>query len=526
MAALTWYLLDALAGTSDHLSLQDDGGSAPSDATTGTGWTYGTTAADNYSRMNSQTERTALTFSTTAQPSGGPDNSLGDCFRTQSTLDGTFASGNFDIAIPVIAVSASGTHDGLLRIRVWRDTNEDGSTATEITSSTQETTAFTNLSSAGAQTLTLAWDPGGVTLTNEYLFLQVATRVTGAGGMSTNDVLVRVGSASRVITPDFTPAGGTTFTRSYSELAGLIDAFQRTSVANRVYSDSGGLQDAFARISTANRVYAESTGLQDAFARLSAANRAYSDNAGLTDAILRLSFANRLYADTAGLADAFARLASANRALAETTGLTDTFSRVSGANRVYTDPLGLADTILRLSAANRVYADALGLADAFSRIASGNRLFADSAGLADAATLTTTIVFALALAESLGVVDAYARTSDAARSFADSLGSTDAFFRSVQIFLVLSESLGLSEAYARQANASRALAESLGFAEAYARVASASRAFADILGILDSLLVEAGMAMDIMMDLEEVPRRRADEGCEIRTRAVDCANER
>lgn len=181
-----------------------DGGTAPGTATTGTGWTVAKIAADRYARMDSQTERASGSFGTVAQPDGAPDNTLGDSFRSPVTLNGDFAAANWDFQFPVIAVSSGGDQDGAMRFRLWRSANADGSGATEITSATQQGATVTNLTTAAQQISSLLFNPGAFTLTNEYLFVQLAWRITGAGGANTRDVLLRIGTDARVITSDFT----------------------------------------------------------------------------------------------------------------------------------------------------------------------------------------------------------------------------------------------------------------------------------------------------------------------------------
>src|SRR6266496_3615030 len=126
MAIKSFYLLNALAAGSNMMALQD-GGSAPATATTGTGWTVGTTAVANWSLMAALVKRLASTFAgAPAQPNAAPNNTLGDCFRTQLTLSGQFADGAWSFAFPVIAVVAGGTQDGRLHFRLWRGKDPGG----------------------------------------------------------------------------------------------------------------------------------------------------------------------------------------------------------------------------------------------------------------------------------------------------------------------------------------------------------------------------------------------------------------
>jgi hypothetical protein len=203
MAAKTFYHLNALASGSNHMNMQD-GGSAPTAATTGTGWVVGTVAANNYSLMNSQTEKASTGFGTTAMPNAAPENVGGDCWRTPNPLTGTFANANWTINTSVIAVTRAGsTQDGNVRVRVWKSPNADGSSATELTSATLVGGTVTNLTTT-AQSSNITWSPGGaITLNNEYLFFQYAWMISGVGGFSNCDVDFRIGSLSVVTTSDW-----------------------------------------------------------------------------------------------------------------------------------------------------------------------------------------------------------------------------------------------------------------------------------------------------------------------------------
>lgn len=176
----TLYLLNSTASGSNFGSLQF-GGTAPSTETTGTGWTVDTVGSGNYARMAYATERASSTFSGTAQPSGAPDNTLGDCWRSSSALSGDFATGVWTIAVPVIAVTAAAGQDGRVRVRLWRSTSATGASATEITSGAVAGTTVTNLATGAEQLSTVTTASiTGFTLANEYLFVQVAWEITGA----------------------------------------------------------------------------------------------------------------------------------------------------------------------------------------------------------------------------------------------------------------------------------------------------------------------------------------------------------
>jgi len=206
MATITYYLTDTLASGSAHMALQE-GGSAPTTARISTGWIVGTTAATVYSRMDAQTERANATLTSTVQPNGGPDNTLGDCFRTATTLNGSFAAGNWAFDWKVQGETrVTSTTGGRLRFRMWRSVNADGSSATEITAATQTSTLFAALANSASQAIAKTYDPGAFTLANEYLFIQHALSITTAGDNSTADVHLCVGTGNSIVTTDFTVA--------------------------------------------------------------------------------------------------------------------------------------------------------------------------------------------------------------------------------------------------------------------------------------------------------------------------------
>lgn len=176
----TLYFLDSAASGSNFGQLQV-GGSPPSTATTATGWTVDTVGATNYALMAYASERASTVFSGTAQPAGNPDNSLGDCFRSTSTMSGDFATGVWTIAVPVIAVSAAAGQDGRVRVRLWKSSNATGTSPTEITSGAVAGTTVTNLTTGAEQVSTVTTGSiTGFSLANEYLFVQIAWEITGA----------------------------------------------------------------------------------------------------------------------------------------------------------------------------------------------------------------------------------------------------------------------------------------------------------------------------------------------------------
>lgn len=150
--------------------------SAQSTATSPTGWTVAGLAAGQMARMAFGVERAAGVFSATAQPSGAPDAALGDGYRTAATLNGTYPAGTWTIPVPMLAVDAAGANIRA-RIRLWRSLNADMSSATEITSGSVIGTTIPSLGTVTPQTSVCTVSLGAVTLTNEFLFLQIAAEI-------------------------------------------------------------------------------------------------------------------------------------------------------------------------------------------------------------------------------------------------------------------------------------------------------------------------------------------------------------
>lgn len=167
-----WYFLST---TTDGWGVLQVGGSAPSDATVSTGWMmYGVSTAQ-YSRMAFGSVRATDTFSGTAQPSSGPDNTLKDAWRTTSAISGTIAAGSWKMHLPCIAPLEGAEGANLrLRLRIWKSANADGSSPTEITSGTQVGSTITDLQSTSPQISSFAFTLSEITLSSDYLFVQVA----------------------------------------------------------------------------------------------------------------------------------------------------------------------------------------------------------------------------------------------------------------------------------------------------------------------------------------------------------------
>lgn len=172
------------------------------EATTNTGWTVGTVAATNYKIMAIGEKRSASGWTSTPPT---PNPTAGMDILESGVLSGKFAAENWAALLKVIAVTAGGDQDGAARVRLWR--TKDKTTWTALTSNV-DLSAVTNLAVGTAQATEGVLAPGGFTLTEEFLGLQLCWKITGAGAGSTRDVLFREGEGITLVTADFTPASG------------------------------------------------------------------------------------------------------------------------------------------------------------------------------------------------------------------------------------------------------------------------------------------------------------------------------
>lgn len=210
MAALTWYLTNNSASIGSDLSETDPGAEAYRSPVTG--WIVSVVTAGNYSSYFNDVERAAVTFSATPQPDGSLDTTNGDFWTSPAALTGSFAATDWTIAVAVRANTRQAGQDGRIRVRIFKGTNQDGSSATEITSAATAGTTVTDLLTSVTQVSTVTVTPGAFSVSNEYIFVQIAWEITGDSSNATADVNLRIGNGSgagcRVVTSEFTEGGG------------------------------------------------------------------------------------------------------------------------------------------------------------------------------------------------------------------------------------------------------------------------------------------------------------------------------
>jgi hypothetical protein len=128
-------------------------------------------------------------------------------------LNGSFAAGNWTFKVALYNNTKYG-HAVKIAARLSRSVNADGSSATLIGAVTESPNTITLADAAGdIQTDSWTYNPGVVTLTNEYLFVEYrCVIVTAATNNSAqHDFICDENPATRleeIITTTFTPSGG------------------------------------------------------------------------------------------------------------------------------------------------------------------------------------------------------------------------------------------------------------------------------------------------------------------------------
>lgn len=220
MATKSWYLT---ATTANSWRTIDE--ATQSAANNSDGWVVSTGSTNN-SEFFVGVERAATTFSGSTVPDGSLDTTNFDAFRTTNKYRGTFASATWDFHFVVRGVTSANSQAGACVFRLFKGANADGTGATEITSA-QQTASTVTITATGTDfdSALATLNPGAIALNDQYLFIQIAWKRTGAGSMTTNDVNWRTGSSSsagtRVTSADFVDAniaagvsGGSTLTAS------------------------------------------------------------------------------------------------------------------------------------------------------------------------------------------------------------------------------------------------------------------------------------------------------------------------
>jgi hypothetical protein len=223
MATKTWTLRQVATGGAPANILWWDPtrATAPTQATSASGWTVAKTAANNYSNLVQGSE--SATFSTTVVPNATAPTATGNFAATAtytpptliyntnsiSTLyeyNGYFAAGNWVFTFPLISVTTSATGAARINLRVFkaaRSGTTTYATATELTSAMQAGTIATAPTTTTPQSSVVTWAAPAFFLNNEFLIIKVGLQITTASGANNADMLLRHGSGCTMVTPTF-----------------------------------------------------------------------------------------------------------------------------------------------------------------------------------------------------------------------------------------------------------------------------------------------------------------------------------
>ena len=173
-------------------------------------------------------------------PDGTLDTTLFDAFRTTNAYNGSFASANWTFVFSVQATTNGGAQDGRIRFRLIK-ADADGSNATEITAGQQQASLVSNVATTGTFESSLTVNPGAFSVSNQYIFVQIAWERTGAGGMTTSDINWVRGSGTttgtRITSSDFTAFVDTSITATSQSMTltkyNATVAFDRSITATK-----------------------------------------------------------------------------------------------------------------------------------------------------------------------------------------------------------------------------------------------------------------------------------------------------
>ena len=225
MAVKTYRVAAGADGNFGALSESDQTAASRTD-----GWTVAKIAAGNSSEFDVGVKQASGTFTsqtTTPKPANFLTGSTANAFKSPTALYGDFAATAWTLTFAVRAGTAS-SQAGRIRCRVFASKNADGSSARELTGSTQVGTTSSALSTSADVTTVVTWTPSGViSMQNEYLFFVIAWEITTASGSNNGDVLIRTGTSTtgtRLVTSDLaapTAKSGSDTNSTTTEVAGI-----------------------------------------------------------------------------------------------------------------------------------------------------------------------------------------------------------------------------------------------------------------------------------------------------------------
>lgn len=220
----TWYI-NQISGGSNRFWYDLSSEAAALTQTTSAGgniFTVGKTAAGNYADYSNGGTVASGSFGTTILPNTTaptvtttfpsvavytPPTLLvaATSITTLYTYNGYFPAGTWTFNYPVIAGVSGGAADGRMGLRVFKAINNGTTfgTTTELTAARLVGTTVTNLTTTAAQTSTITWSAPIVRLNNELLVIKLAWEITGAGGASNSNIVMRYGQGATMVSPSF-----------------------------------------------------------------------------------------------------------------------------------------------------------------------------------------------------------------------------------------------------------------------------------------------------------------------------------
>lgn len=212
MAVKTLYVLNTTAATPNFWGNLQEGGSPPTAGLSTYGWGVAKTASPSFwparlgavGNVSSSSSGTTSFIDSKTGPTKGTGTSntstlpAGDSF-VAGPYTGTFAATAWQFDWKMKTGTAGGI--GRIRMRVWKSTNADGSSATELTAGALVGATVTLLTSGDVNS-SISWSPGAITLAGHYLFFQIEWNETTAGSTATDTVQFSIGTAL-ITTPDF-----------------------------------------------------------------------------------------------------------------------------------------------------------------------------------------------------------------------------------------------------------------------------------------------------------------------------------
>lgn len=201
----TWFMTNTVLD-SVHQEMSETSPGANALTSPVVGWNVGTEPIADCALMASATEVLRGVFAATLLPDGTAPltTGAGDCLRTTGIYTRSYDSGDWVLTARVGAVTSSSSQAVRVRIRLWRSANADGSSATQITSAAQVGTSTTALVAGTPQNSVVTFNPGAFSLSNEYLFVQIACEVVAAGTMTGADADFFIGTtATRLVSANY-----------------------------------------------------------------------------------------------------------------------------------------------------------------------------------------------------------------------------------------------------------------------------------------------------------------------------------